>query len=234
MESAINNWSLEYLSSHLADQILQMFVTPNRQFRSYSQDNRGHYVIDPTHTTHNGTFETFLEVANALDNATNNSRVYFEQIVSNSSLPSNLQDHLSAFINWVKTELLPVAGWGEFQFQQSLLSVGMRDTTIPAHYNTEDNLFAIVRYIGCLYRWKRVSRVIFFRFLVTRSLCCSVLLSTPIYIHSQCIIHKTDSHRYMYCFSVSLSVYLPSAICRSTRLVHYSQMSYPLGEFRWS
>lgn len=141
MEPAVNKWNVEYLSSNLVNETFQMIVTPNRQFRSYNQDNTGNYVFNPTYTVHHGTFETFLKTANALDNATNNSRIYFEQIMSNSSLFSNLQNDVSAFISWIKTELLHVTGWGDFQ---SLLSIKMHDTTIPAQYNTVDNLFGIV------------------------------------------------------------------------------------------
>lgn len=214
-QSAVDNWSLEYLNSQLADQVLQICVTPNRQFKYYSRENRGNYIFDPPYSAYNGTFKTFLELADTVDNTKHGSRLYFEQLLSDINVSSDMQIDLSAFNwDWVNINILPVTGWGKLQ--HTFLSVGKKDVTIAALYDTAENLFATVKtdrplMIVCLFVSVGVPR-----FPVTRSWCCSVQLNMPICIHSQSIIHKTDSHR---CVSVSACMYVYDyGVCLSSSL----------------
>ena len=140
--STIGKWSIEYLQTQLVSNEMQLYVTPNRQFKSYTLENRGNYSFDLSHVASKETFRTFLNIADILYNTANGSRVCLKELLSRCS-SSDMMSALFQFKSDLQSSLLAEAGWGELE--QEVLSVGMADRVIHTHYNMAENLVVQVR-----------------------------------------------------------------------------------------
>eukprot|EP00118_Oscarella_pearsei_P012927 m.98758 g.98758 ORF g.98758 m.98758 type:complete len:461 (+) comp37011_c0_seq5:43-1425(+) len=135
-------WNLDYLSKQLGNERVRMSVSPDHKFMYYSQENEGNYKWRQTYHVQQGTFQSFVELMDVLDEADNGSRTYFQHLLRELRSSEEMDDD-RADINWDFIDNVRVSsGWGPLR--DNLLLVGMRDVTTPAHYNSMENLFTMV------------------------------------------------------------------------------------------
>ena len=148
--SLVGKWTLKYLADQLGDQIIRMSISENHKFMYFSQENRGRYEWNPTYKINQGTFQTFIDLMETLDAADNGTRVYFQHLLRELVLSAGLENDRGNF-NWNFIDDLRLSsGWGEWK--DNLLLVGMRDVTTPAHYDSMENLFTMVRIVALYFR----------------------------------------------------------------------------------